>query len=266
MTRISKLRLLVGLFPDHRVELYDRLCAIVDVQRERIWAKPFPHETLFFHDALQVLEKHWEVDAGAILADRRLQECEQRVRECAAGLKGGSTFSPRHNADLLLARMVYFVCNALCPSVVVETGVAYGVTSAFALAALAPRNVATLWSIDLPPLAEKADLAVGRLIPEDLRGRWNLRRGPSRRLLPGLLSSLNTVDVFIHDSLHTYRNMRWECETVWPFLRPGGVLIADDIEGNPAFYEFARKVRPALSFAVKEERKESVFGVLVKTK
>ncbi|MEK7405396.1 MAG: class I SAM-dependent methyltransferase, partial [Acidobacteriota bacterium] len=263
---IAKLSLLVGLIPDHRLELYDRLCALCDVQIDRIRSKPFPYETLFFHHALQVLENHWEVDAGPILADSRLQECERAVRERATWCKDSSPFSSIHNADLTLARMVYFVCKVLSPSVVLETGVAYGVTSAFALAALDPTDLAALWSIDLPPLAEKADLAVGSLIPEDLRGRWNLYRGPSKRLLPILLGSLNTVDVFIHDSLHTYRNMRWEFETVWPFLRPGGVLISDDIEGNAAFHEFAQRVGPALSVAVKEESKRSLFGVLVKAR
>ncbi len=40
------------------------------------------------------------------------------------------------------------------------------------------------------------------------------------------------MDLFLHDSLHTTRNMRREFETVWPSLRAGGLLLADDVERN----------------------------------
>jgi len=48
------------------------------------------------------------------------------------------------------------------------------------------------------------------------------------------------VDIFVHDSLHTYRNMRFEFETVWPSLTHSGVVISDDIAMNRAFEDFFR--------------------------
>ena len=44
-----------------------------------------------------------------------------------------------------------------------------------------------------------------------------------------------TIDFFVHDSLHTYRNMHQEFEIVSPFLAPRAVVVADDVEGNSAF-------------------------------
>src|SRR5262249_21197546 len=98
----------------------------------------------------------------------------------------------------------------------------------------------------------------------DLRPRWQLHRGVSRRLLLGILQSEGAVDLFIHDSLHTRANMLWEFETVWPTLAPGGVIVADDAGDNSAFAEFTARGRPAFSLLIREEGKQSLLGVLRK--
>ena len=69
--------------------------------------------------------------------------------------------------------------------------------------------------------------------------------GPSELILPGLLKELPLLDVFIHDSLHTYSHMMLEFETAFPFLRPSGLLLADDAMWNTAFPEFAAKIGAA---------------------
>jgi predicted O-methyltransferase YrrM len=68
----------------------------------------------------------------------------------------------------------------------------------------------------------------------------------------------------MHDSLHTYKNMKMEFELVWPRLSPGGVLIADDIEGNAAFHEFAGRSDVAFRAAIREVGKNSLAGILIK--
>lgn len=103
------------------------------------------------------------------------------------------------------------------------------------------------------------------LIPQDLRDRWELRCGKSKRILPNLLPSVGSVDPFVHDSLHTYRNMIFEFETAWPHLHSGGALIADDAADNQAFGEFAKKLSSRCSALVRNQNQDSVFGVLLKT-
>lgn len=63
----------------------------------------------------------------------------------------------------------------------------------------------------------------------------------SRQILVSPLSRLGTVDVFIHDSLHTYEHMMWELETAYPIVRCKGLLFADDALWNNTFQNFARK-------------------------
>ncbi len=142
-----------------------------------------------------------------------------------------------HNATRELAIFCYCWCRAHKPTLVVETGVANGVTSAFILQAMKDNGSGELWSIDLPSLG--TDAFVGFLIPQNLRNRWHLYRGRSRRLLPKIIKSAGTIDAFLHDSLHTERNMRFEFESAWPALVPSGVLISDDVTYfNNSFQDF----------------------------
>jgi Methyltransferase domain len=50
--------------------------------------------------------------------------------------------------------------------------------------------------------------------------------------LPGLLSRLGRIDLFVHDSRHSEYNVRFELDRAWAALRPGGALVVDDIDLN----------------------------------
>jgi predicted O-methyltransferase YrrM len=74
-------------------------------------------------------------------------------RDEDASLEGQSLFSLAHNADKDLAQLCYVTCRVLRPQAVVETGVRYGISSAYILQALHIKGCGRLWTVDLPPLA-----------------------------------------------------------------------------------------------------------------
>jgi hypothetical protein len=106
-------------------------------------------------------------------------------------------------------------------------------------------NKGTLYSIDCPDyeLVHIRGKEVGFVVPEGLRKRWVLKIGKSKDLLPNLLDEINKVDVFLHDSEHSYENMMFEYATVWPYLTEGALLLSDDISWNSAFRDFSRKLK-----------------------
>ena len=173
-------------------------------------------------------------------------------------------FGAFHNGDQVLGELCYVTTRVLRPKTIVETGVCYGVTSAHLLAGLEANGFGHLHSIDLPPLGKNGNDYVGWLVPEELRKRWTLHRGTSRKMLVPLLKKIRTVGLFVHDSLHTYLNMKREFAMIWPCLSPGGVVIADDIEGNTAFQEFSQRRDVAFQAAVREVGKDSLAGILIK--
>lgn len=137
---------------------------------------------------------------------------------------------------------VYALVRLLRPETVVETGVADGTTSAYILQALEDNGRGRLYSIDLPSARLPPGQAPGWIVDEPLRNRWTLRIGPSSDLLGPMLHELGAIDVFLHDSLHTYDNMLFEYRAAWPFLKTDGLFLSHDVGRNAAFFDFAREV------------------------
>ena len=172
---------------------------------------------------------------------------EIRRRQRAAGRRSFAQF--RAPFDL------YLLVRLLRPDHVVETGVSSGVSSAHFLAALRKNGRGVLHSIDQPtaqagerfgprdsPVALPRGHRTGWVVPEDLRAGWDLRIGPSQRLLPELVADLPSLGMFLHDSYHTPGHLAFELETVRPKLRTGAVLLADNTQWTgKAFDRFAAR-------------------------
>ncbi len=148
---------------------------------------------------------------------------------------------------------LYAICRWHRPQVVVETGVCYGISTLFVLSALDDNGTGKLYSIDASNLTyditdgTHSDLLPegcqpGFIISQSLRSRWSLTSGTSREKLPRLLENLGTIDIFHHDSEHSYETMTYEYETAWPYLRHGGLLLSDDVSWNKAFPDFCNSV------------------------
>lgn len=161
----------------------------------------------------------------------------------------------------------------LKPNKVVETGVAHGLTSRFILEALERNGFGHLWSIDLPPIEQAWREQVGMAVGDRYPHRWTLIKGSSRRRLPALLRELGEIDLFIHDSLHSERNVSFELDRAWAALRPGGAIVVDDLDANRAFQTFTLN-RPAHQSIICEAEplrpdlrrfnKKGLFGIILK--
>lgn len=232
-----KPKLLLEIMLRDRREFIQRIYTILDFNIDRVFRRRESRR-------LQELRRP--------VLDYDLQEFEESLNEAQKSISSGIKDS--HDAPIALARMLYYLCRATRPSIVVETGVGNGVTSAFILQALNRNSHGHLWSIDLPPLGARKS---GALIPLELRSRWTLIRGRTNELLPGLLTQLGNVDLFLHDSLHTYCNMTFEFEQAWAKMRDGGILVSDDVQMNRAFFDFTRR-RSVIAFGDKG------FGVAFK--
>jgi hypothetical protein len=186
---------------------------------------------------------------------------------------GPETFQGWNDGDIGLVRAIWCLTRHLRPRKVVETGVLHGITSRFVLEALERNGVGHLWSIDLPPLEHIYQDQTGMAVSSRFQARWTYIRGSSSRRLPGLLSKLGQIDLFIHDSLHSEHNVRFELDKAWAALRPGGAVVVDDIDANWGFQTFtqassgcpsiiceAEPIRPDL----RRFNKKGLFGIILK--
>jgi hypothetical protein len=180
---------------------------------------------------------------------------------------GRFTYGEYSDADLFFARAVWCSVTHLRAEVVVETGVAHGVTSRVILEALSRMAKGHLWSIDQPHLFDPTlRVQTGAAVPEALRSRWTYVEGSSRSRLPAVLRSVGHVDVFIHDSLHTARNTSYEMSRAFPVLTQGGVMIIDDISMHQGFRSFLRSGPDVADIVCRSADGLGLFGIAQKAK
>jgi len=148
---------------------------------------------------------------------------------------------------------LYLAVRFAKPRIMVETGVFDGRSSAVILRALEENGSGELISIDLPavkPIKGSTDsfpnstlppgCDPGWLVPEYLRSRYTLMLGDSKSYLPQVFAKHGQVDIFFHDSLHTFAHQYFEYETAWPHLPENGLLISDAVLFSHAFHKFLK--------------------------
>ncbi len=191
-------------------------------------------------------------DIGALLAARGLHS-------------GRGTYAYYSDAESSLCRAVWCVALHARPEVVIETGVAHGVTSRVVLEALRHNDFGHLWSIDLPfPFDRRLHMETGAAVTDVCRPRWSYLEGSSRQRLPPLVIEVGHVEMFIHDSLHTTRNTLFEMEQAASAMPVGGVMLVDDIDSHKGFTTFVRRHPEYQTLLCPSADKIGMFGIAVK--
>jgi predicted O-methyltransferase YrrM len=146
-------------------------------------------------------------------------------------------FPKRFGVEVETGFFVYAATRLLRPANVVETGVADGRSSFFFLAALERNGAGLLHSFDINPEA-------GGLI--GAHEQWRLvlidPEGPENSFIESL-GQIRAVDLFFHDSDHSYLGQLFEYEQVWPLMTADGLFASDDVDCSKAFIDFCRRHR-----------------------
>lgn len=195
-----------------------------------------------------------------LLSDRELMDM---VEEAVAPIPTWQTKNFESLFQFRLFRiLLYIVLRVERPAIVVETGVLHGMTTLFLLRALERNGGGRLVSIDLPSYSESgpsnqdgyvATLPTGCepgwMVPRKRYPNWQLKLGSSFDVLPDLHDEIGTVDLFCHDSDHTFPVMWFELDWAWRNIGDHGLIVCDNIEANTAFSDFGRKIgREGISF------------------
>jgi predicted O-methyltransferase YrrM len=191
---------------------------------------------------------------GISLAERfpkGWREAERRTAEVPVAMGGAA------NVDLL-----YDLVMSMRPERVLETGVALGWSSFAMLVALESLGRGELVSIDMPYPGMHNDAYVGIAVPAHLRSRWTLVRRPDRDVLKRTLRGCGPIDLAHYDSDKSRPGREFAYPLLWNALRPGGILLSDDIADNAVFAEFAGRV--GRDPIVIRKDVDNFLGILVK--
>ena len=175
---------------------------------------------------------------------------------------GRDTYAWYADGDSSLCRAAWCVVLHSRPEVVIETGVAHGVTGRVVLEALRTNDFGHLWSIDLPfPFDHRLHNETGVVVTDACRTRWSYLEGASKQRLPELTAEVGHVELFIHDSLHTAENTLFEMEQAASVMAPGGVMLVDDIDSHLGFATFAERYPGYQTIICPEATREGMFGI-----
>ncbi|MCB0264647.1 MAG: class I SAM-dependent methyltransferase [Calditrichia bacterium] len=145
---------------------------------------------------------------------------------------------------------LYCIVRAKKPEIFVETGTRWGIGACFILAAMEKNGGGHLYSFDIGinkiPGDEyfwpKNHQQLGFMVPQHLRHRYTIIEGDAKLTLPNFLSDIQPkVDIFYHDSLHTYEHMNFEFTTIRPHMAANGLLISEDTNHNDAWSDFIKQ-------------------------
>ncbi len=188
----------------------------------------FNEYTSYAHSAKEVLSYlgHPELDP----ADNVLEEL--KALQSDTGTPAGRAIKSFMPEDV--AQLCYGIVRLTKPSAIIETGVQRGNTSFYMLKALQMNKKGNLYSIEFP--VPGTENSVGELVPQSLKDRWSLIFGIGLEEMGKLRQKIPEIDLFLHDSDHTYKNQIAEYRFALSWLKRGGVLISDDVDNN-AFIE-----------------------------
>lgn len=165
------------------------------------------------------------------------------------------------------ALFLYWLVRLTNPHIIVQTGVSNGLSAAMMVLALVKNaDHGKLHAIDLPRVFDgtqpswtqknhiyEAFIPEGKssgwLVPEAYRHHVKLWEGDAKNLLPELLGELESVDMFFHDSDHSYNHMMFEFNQIKRRIVTSGLVAADDISWNSSLWDFAdQEMLPAYNF------------------
>ena len=139
----------------------------------------------------------------------------------------------------------------MSPEVVLETGVANGASTRRILSALSyNRGSGRLISCDIDDRVATAELTANP--------RFEFVKIGAQSDFSDLVERLDKIDLFYHDSDHSYDQQLFEYSTVWNKLPDGGLLFSDEINWSYAFLDFCVTVN-RVPYVLSDTQKFSGF-------
>jgi predicted O-methyltransferase YrrM len=165
------------------------------------------------------------------------------------------------------ALFLYWLIRQLQPRTVIETGVCNGFSAGLIALALAQNaNDGRLHAVGRAEIFDEQDprwrekgrargevviggKSLGWMIPDDYLRYVTLYRGDATVVLPDVVNDLESIDLFFHDSDHSYDHMMLEFREAKRKLSPVGTIVADNIAWNSSLWDLADEYAvPAYNF------------------
>ena len=170
------------------------------------------------------------------LVVKALEEgASQHIDACRVSESG--KYSERFNSECELSKLVYAYILLEKPLIVVETGVANGISTKVIMSAL-EQTGGVLHSFDIDREAATAYRG---------SGNWKFHLLPRKNAMEALkmeIENLSHVDLWLHDSNHGFKWQIFEYKLAISKLSTyGGFLVSDDVDASTAWGTLSKSVK-----------------------
>ena len=152
-------------------------------------------------------------------------------------LKPGEIYPLFYDSNPGTLELLRLLIKEVRPSIVIETGVANGASTRNFLSSFIEFDLldSKLFSLDVDPRVATPELVSSP--------QFNFVLVDSPKSFLTAMKEIEVVDLFYHDSDHSYVNQMLEYSTAWEMLNSDkGILVSDDINWSNAFLDFCKKV------------------------
>jgi predicted O-methyltransferase YrrM len=156
-----------------------------------------------------------------------------RTKSVGSTIKSGEFYPLFFDSNPGTLELLRLLVKEVRPNIVVETGVANGASTRNFLTAFKEFDLidSKLFSLDIDPRVATPDLAAST--------QFNFILVDSPKSFSEAMKEIEVIDLFYHDSDHSYDNQMLEYATAWEMLNPDhGILVSDDINWSNAFLDF----------------------------
>jgi len=159
--------------------------------------------------------------------------------------------------------IIYFLIIYFKPNIILETGVAAGLSSRCILEAIKKNGKGTLYSSDFPYFRlDNPEKYIGILVPKDLKKNWNLEILGDEENIKKFKSQIDYVDIIFYDSDKRYVGKINFFQSVSTIIKTNTIIVIDDLHNDSFFFEYVKEKKCNNWFIVESKRKH-IVGIIL---
>jgi predicted O-methyltransferase YrrM len=159
--------------------------------------------------------------------------------------------------------IIYFLIVNFKPNIILETGVAAGLSSRCILEAIKKNSKGVLYSSDFPYFRlNNPEKYIGIMVPEELKKNWRLEILGDVKNIKKFKSEINHADIIFYDSDKRYSGKINFFKSINSLIKSNTIIVVDDLHNDSFFLEYVKEMKCKNWFIVESKRKH-IVGIIL---
>ena len=159
--------------------------------------------------------------------------------------------------------IIYFLMINFKPNIILETGVAAGLSSRCILEAIKKNSKGILYSSDFPYFRlDNPEKYIGIMVPEELKKNWRLEILGDKKNIKKFKLEIDYADIILYDSDIRYSGKINFFKAINNLIRPNSIIVVDDLHNDSFFLEYVNEKKCKNWFIVESKRKH-IVGIIL---